>query len=87
MTDTQSEATEAPEATTASAAVTPRLQTRYREEILPALKSEFDIANVMQVPRLVKISVNKGVGEASQNKKILDDAVAEIRTITGQHPV
>ena len=65
----------------------PRLKTRYTDEAVPALQKQFGYANVMQVPRLVKISVNKGVGEASQNKKILDDAVAEIRTITGQHPV
>ena len=68
-------------------AYTPRLKTKYREEIVPALQKEFGYKNIMQVPRLIKISVNKGVGEASQNKKILDDAVTELRTITGQHPV
>ena len=87
MTDTQSEATEAPEATTASAAVTPRLQTRYREEILPALKSEFDIANVMQVPGLVKIVVNMGVGEAARDSKLIDGAVRDLTAITGQKPL
>ncbi len=65
----------------------PRYKTRYQTEIVPALMKEFDYSNVMQVPRLVKISVNKGVGDAATNKKIVDDAVEEIRTITGQHPV
>ncbi len=65
----------------------PRLKKRYQEEIVPALMKEFSYSNVMQVPKLEKISVNKGVGEASQTKKILDDAVNELRLITGQHPV
>ena len=65
----------------------PRLKVRYRDEVVPALTKRFEYGNVMQVPRLVKITVNKGVGEASQNKKVLDDAIAEIRAITGQHPV
>ncbi len=64
----------------------PRLKTRYQEEIVPALMKQFGYTNVMQVPRLVKISVNKGIGEATQNKKVLDDAIEEIRLITGQHP-
>lgn len=68
-------------------AYTPRLKERYRTEIMPALKEEFGYSNVMEVPKLVKISINKGVGEASQNKKILDDAIDELRRITGQHPV
>jgi large subunit ribosomal protein L5 len=66
---------------------TPRLLKQYHEEIVPALMKEFGYENPMQVPKLVKITVNKGVGEASQNKKRLDDAVDEIRAITGQHPV
>ena len=65
---------------------TPRLKERYREEVVPALSKRFGYDNPMQVPRLVKITVNKGVGEASQNKKILDDAVEEVRRITGQQP-
>ena len=65
----------------------PRAKQRYRDEVVPKLMEQFGYANLMQVPRLVKISVNKGVGEASQNKKILDDAMNEVRTITGQHPV
>ena len=65
----------------------PRAKQRYRDEVVPKLMEQFGYANVMQVPRLVKISVNKGVGEASQNKKVLDDAIAEVRAITGQHPI
>jgi large subunit ribosomal protein L5 len=66
---------------------TPRLKTRYREQVVPELMQQFGYTNIMQVPKLVKISVNKGVGEAPTNKKILDDAIEEIRTITGQQPV
>ena len=65
---------------------TPRLKARYREEVAPELMKQFGYANPMQVPRLVKITVNKGVGEASVNKKVLDDAVEEIRKVTGQQP-
>ncbi|WP_456428692.1 50S ribosomal protein L5 [Rhodocaloribacter sp.] len=65
---------------------TPRLKTRYHEEVVPALMKQFGYKNVMQAPRLVKINVNKGIGEATQNKKVLDDAVEEMRLITGQHP-
>jgi len=62
MTDTTVETT-----AVAEEKVTPRLKTRYREEILPALQSEFEIPNVMQVPGLVKIVVNMGVGEAARD--------------------
>jgi large subunit ribosomal protein L5 len=64
----------------------PRLKDRYQAEIVDALTKRFGYVNVMQVPRLLKISVNKGVGEASQNKKLLDDAVQELRIVTGQQP-
>jgi len=64
-----------------------RLKTQYTGTIVPALTKEFSYANIMQVPKLVKICLNKGVGEAAQNKKLLDDAVEELRTITGQQPV
>jgi len=67
-------------------AYSPRLRDFYRETVVPDLQKLFDYGNVMQVPRLVKIVVNKGVGEASQNKKVLDDAVEELRLITGQQP-
>jgi large subunit ribosomal protein L5 len=65
---------------------TPRLKERYRSEIVPALTEQFGYDNVMQVPRLLKVVINKGIGEASQNKKVLDDAIEEIRKITGQQP-
>ncbi len=66
--------------------VTPRLKTRYREEILPALRSEFEIANVMQVPGLVKIVVNMGVGEAARDSKLIEGAIKDLTAITGQKP-
>lgn len=68
-------------------AYTPRLRTRYSEEIVPELTKQFGYTNVMEVPRLTKISINKGVGEAASNQKVLDDAIAELRQITGQQPV
>ena len=64
----------------------PRLKTRYKSEIIDRLSKKFSYGNRMQVPRLVKITVNKGVGEATQNKKLLDGAVDELRRITGQQP-
>jgi large subunit ribosomal protein L5 len=75
------------ETTTATAAVTPRLKTRYREEILPAIQAEFDIANVMQVPGLTKIVVNMGVGEAARDSKLIEGAVKDLTAITGQKPL
>jgi large subunit ribosomal protein L5 len=65
----------------------PRLLVRYRDEVVPRLQREFGIANVMAVPRIVKISVNMGVGEAIANIKILDDAAAELGALAGQRPV
>lgn len=65
----------------------PRLKKQYREEVVPALVEQFGYENPMRVPRLVKISINKGVGEGSANQKVLDDAVEELRIISGQHPV
>jgi large subunit ribosomal protein L5 len=65
----------------------PRLWGRYREQIIPALMQEFGYHSVMQVPRLAKIVVNIGVGEALDNAKSLDFAVADLTTITGQKPI
>jgi len=65
----------------------PRLQERYEQEIAPALMKEFNFSNRMQAPKLKKIVVNMGLGEAIQNPKILDSAVEEIEAITGQKPV
>jgi large subunit ribosomal protein L5 len=80
-----SETTDAPVAES-SAKVTPRLKTKYREEILPALRSEFEIANVMQVPGLTKIVVNMGVGEAARDSKLIEGAIRDLTVITGQKP-
>ena len=64
----------------------PRFKTRYREEILPALREEFAYENVMQVPALTKIVVNMGVGEAARDSKLIDGAVRDLTAITGQKP-
>lgn len=66
---------------------TPRLKTLYYDTIVKALTDQFGYDNVMQVPRLLKITINKGVGEAPQNKKLLNDAIEELRMIAGQQPV
>ncbi len=66
--------------------VPPRFKTRYRDEILPALKEEFGFANVMQVPGLTKIVVNMGVGEAARDSKLIEGAVKDLTIITGQKP-
>ncbi|WP_193609640.1 50S ribosomal protein L5 [Nocardioides lijunqiniae] len=76
--------TETPEATEK---VTPRLKTRYREEILPSLQSEFEIKNVMKVPGLTKIVVNMGVGEAARDSKLIEGAIKDLTAITGQKPL
>jgi large subunit ribosomal protein L5 len=78
------ETTDAPVATAEK--VTPRLKTKYREEIAPALKAEFEIANVMQVPGLTKIVVNMGVGEAARDSKLIEGAIRDLTAITGQKP-
>jgi large subunit ribosomal protein L5 len=65
----------------------PRLRQRYRSEIAPALMKEFSYKNPMAVPRLEKIVVNMGIGEAHSNPKLLETAKAELATITGQQPV
>ncbi len=64
-----------------------RLTERYNTEIVPQLIKDFDYKNIMQVPRLEKIVVNMGLGEAIQNVKIIDSAVEEMALITGQKPV
>jgi large subunit ribosomal protein L5 len=66
--------------------VPPRLKDRYAAEIAPALLAEFGYANVMQIPRLNKIAVNMGVGEAARDAKLIDGAVRELAIITGQKP-
>ena len=64
-----------------------RLRERYASEVLPSLQKEFEYGNVMQVPRLHKVVVNIGMGEAIRDSKTLEAAVRDVSTITGQHPV
>jgi len=64
-----------------------RLKTKYLNDVVPAMMKEFNYKNSMQVPRLEKITLNVGVGEATQNAKAIDSAVAEITAIAGQKPV
>ena len=64
-----------------------RMKEMYEQEVIPALKKKFGYKNPMEVPKLVKIVVNMGVGEAKENVKLLDAAVADLETITGQHVV
>src|ERR1700745_2782454 len=65
----------------------PRLKSRFKSEVAPALMKEFELKNPMAVPHIHKIVVNMGMGEATQNAKILDPAVNELGQITGQKPV
>ena len=64
----------------------PRMKARYREEIVPALREQFGYDNVMQVPGLVKIVVNMGVGEAARDSKLIEGAIRDLTLITGQKP-
>ena len=64
----------------------PRLRTRYREEIAPAMREEFSYANVMQIPGLVKVVVNMGVGDAARDSKLIEGAIKDLTAITGQKP-
>src|SRR3954447_19479451 len=64
----------------------PRLKQRYRDEIVGALREQFGYANVMQVPGLTKIVVNMGVGEATRDSKLIEGAIRDLTTITGQKP-
>ena len=77
----------APDQARHSAKERPRLRARFEKEVAPALLKELELKNVMAVPRLHKIVVNMGVGEATQNAKVLDPAVNELGQITGQKPV
>ncbi len=69
-----------------AATTMPRLKTRYQDELRGRLKTELELGNVMQVPRLVKIVLNMGVGQATQQASLLDGAVADLTLITGQKP-
>ena len=67
--------------------MTERLKSLYQETIVPKLKEQFGYQNIHQVPKLVKVTVNRGLGEASQNAKALESSLNEIATIAGQKPV
>jgi large subunit ribosomal protein L5 len=64
-----------------------RMQEKYNTDIVPALRKAFDLTNIMQVPRITKVVVNIGMGEALDNPKSLESAVADLTTVTGQKPV
>ena len=68
-------------------AYVPRLKSKYNEEIVTALKDKFQYKSVMQVPRLQKIAINQGVGAAATDKKLIDNAINEMTTITGQKAI
>ena len=67
--------------------MTTRLEKIYKEQVVPALMEKFGYTNPMEVPKLIKITLNMGVGEAAANKKVLENAVADLAKITGQKPV
>ena len=71
----------------AETSATPRMLERYRDQVVPALRAQFQSHNVMQVPRVQKVTLNVGLGAALQNGKLLESAVTELATITGQKPV
>jgi large subunit ribosomal protein L5 len=66
--------------------IIPRLKTRYREEITAELQKQFEFANVMQIPGVVKVVVNMGVGDAARDGKLIEGAVRDLSIITGQRP-
>jgi large subunit ribosomal protein L5 len=76
-----------PQRPKASSRSTARLRERFEKEIAPSLMKEFELKNPMAVPRINKVVVNMGVGEATQNAKVLDPAAAELQQITGQKPI
>ena len=65
----------------------PRMKERFRQELIPRLKDELGLANVMQVPRLEKVVINMGIGDAVKDGRMLDAALADLEVITGQRPV
>lgn len=65
----------------------PRLKEKYEKEVIPALMEKFQYKNIMEVPKLEKIVINMGVGEAKENQKVLESAVADMQLISGQKPV
>src|SRR5580698_2648773 len=83
----ESQEQKAPDQARHSAKERPRLRSRFEKEVAPALLKELELGNVMAVPRLHKIVVNMGMGEATQNSKVMDPAVNELTQITGQKPI
>ncbi|GDX32448.1 50S ribosomal protein L5 [Actinomycetes bacterium] len=71
---------------TSTTSAAPRLKARYREEIVPELKTEFAFGNIMQVPTVTKVVVNMGVGEAARDSKLIEGAIRDLADITGQKP-
>ena len=67
--------------------ITPRFKTKYAEVVVPALQEEFKYENVMQIPKVVKVVVNMGVGEAARDAKLMDGAIRDLTAITGQKPI
>ncbi|MCK9489217.1 MAG: 50S ribosomal protein L5 [Xanthomonadales bacterium] len=67
--------------------MTPRLETFYKDEVVPKLMEKFSYGNIMQAPKLIKITLNMGVGEAVGNKKVLEHAIGDMAKIAGQRPV
>ena len=65
----------------------PRYKTKYKDEVVPKLMEEFKYTSVMQVPRLEKICINQGLGDAVADKKVVDNAQADLTTISGQKAV
>lgn len=65
----------------------PRLKDKYISEIIPLLKEKFQYKSVMQVPKVVKIAINRGIGDAVSDKKLVDVGVSELTTVTGQQAV
>jgi large subunit ribosomal protein L5 len=89
-TDTKAPKTKTPKTKTLTAKTddyTPRLRARYREELVPSLKEQLGLANLMEVPRLEKVVVNMGVGDAVKDGRLLDAALEDLATITGQKAV
>lgn len=66
--------------------ITPSLKTKFKDEVVPALQEQFNYGNIMQSPKLVKVVVNMGVGEAARDSKLIDSAVRDLTLITGQKP-
>ena len=75
------------ETAAATGKIQPRLKQKYRNDIVPQLREEFSYANIMQVPGIVKVVVNTGVGEAARDSKVIEGAIADLTKITGQKPM